>query len=448
MTDALNTLEWLLRKTREYGADAADALFFDTVSISNSERLGKPEGIERSENSAVGLRCFIGQKQAMVSTTDMRKDTLNELAERVVSMARASQPDPYCALAPAELLAKDTPELDLCDKSEPSNEWLSEQCKIAEDAALSQKGITNSEGADASYSRSQVSLAIDAGHGMHFARSYATSHSSVSVSVLAGEGTAMERDYDFSSARYRSDLKDARSIGLHAAERALKRLNPRKAATCKVPVVFDPRVSRSLVSVLAGSISGSAIARGASFLKGAMGEQILAPNVQIIDDPHIVRGLGSRPFDGEGIQNGKKWLVEDGVLKSWLLDIRSARKLGLPPTGHAARGLGSPPSPASSNFYMANGSQSPAELIADIKDGFYVTETFGMGINTVTGDYSQGAAGFWIENGQIAYPVSEITIAGHLREMFASITPANDLQFQYATNAPTLRVAAMTIAGV
>lgn len=448
MNDALDTICWLLEKARACGADAADAVMFETVDVSTSRRLGKPEGQERSENKALGLRAFIGQQQAIVSGTDIHKDALTELAERAVSMARATPADPDSTLAPASLYSQTIPDLDLCDEVEPSTAWLTEQCKLAEEAALSVKGITNSEGADAQYSRSRISLAIAGGPQIGFAQSYASSHFSVSVSVLAGEGTGMERDYDFTSARHRSDLKDAAGIGLSASERALKRLNPRKVPTCQVPVIFDPRLSRGILGILAGGISGASIARGSSFLKDSLQKKIFPSSIRIVDDPHILRGMGSKPFDAEGVRNSKRALIEDGVLTTWLLDMRSANKLGMISTGHATRGIASPPGPSATNLYMENGSVTPEALVKEIKSGFYVTETFGMGINIVTGDYSQGASGFWIENGVISYPVSEITIAGRLSDMFAHLTPANDLTFRYATNAPTIRIESMTVAGV
>jgi PmbA protein len=447
MTKNLDTLSMLLDKVRACGADAADAVMFETVNVSTSYRLRKPEALERSESKGLGLRAFVGQKQAIVSTTDTHPDTLAELAERVVAMAKAAPPDADSTLAPVSLRAKTFPELQLLDDNEPSGEWLAEQCRDAEEAALATKGITNSEGADAGYGQSSIALAIADGTGSRFAHSYRTSHFSLSVSVVAGEGTGMERDYDYTSTRHRKDLRSAQSIGIEAARLALRRLNPRKVPTCKVPVVFDPRISRGILGVLAGAISGSAIARGSSFLKNAMNTNIFPEHVTIIDDPHIISGLGSRPFDAEGVANRKHTIVEKGELKTWLLDMRTANKLKLTTTGHASRGTSSPPSPSSSNLYMEKGRLTPKELIGDIKNGLYVTDTFGMGINTVTGDYSQGAAGLWIENGELAYPVSEITIAGHLKDMFASVTPASDLEFRYATNAPTLRVDGMTIAG-
>jgi PmbA protein len=448
MQSSLDIVSRLLEQTRALGASGGDAVLFETIDLNVSQRMGKPEGLERSENKAVGLRAFVGAQQACVSSTDLSKDALQELAARAVAMAKAAPADADSTLAPASLHPATIPALDLFDENEPDASWLRQQCKIAEDAALSVEGVTNSEGADAGYSQSRISLAIHDGTRIGFARFYQNSHFSLSVSVLAGADTAMERDYDYSSAHHRSDLTPAHRIGISAGERAVGRLNARKVATCNAPIVFDPRVSKQLLGIFAGSISGSAITRGSSFLKDDMGKAIFAPHVTLIDDPHIRRGLGSKPFDGEGVANKKLALVEGGVLKSWLLDMRSANRLKLPPTGHASRGVGAPPSPSTSNLYMQPGIVSPTELMADIKSGFYVTETFGMGVNTTTGDYSQGASGFWIEGGEIAYPVSEITIAGRLRDMFAGLTPANDLEFRYATNAPTVRVDAMTIAGL
>ncbi len=449
MNDNKNILSQLLETAKICGVHAADAVLFETTNISISQRMGNPEGIERSENSAIGLRVFVKQKngeigQANVSATDMGSASLLELAERAVAMAKLAPADSDAVLASAELFPKTILDLDMLDADEPTPAWLLEQCAIAEDTARSITGITNSEGADSSYSRSRIYLATSNG----FLNSYDNSYFSTSVSVLAGEGTTMERDYDFTSARHRSDLKSPKEIGLSAANRAIKRLNPRKVASCQVPVVFDPRVSKSLLSVLTSSISGSSIARGASFLKDSLNSQIFTKNIRIIDDPHIPRGFSSKPFDMEAVANKKMSLVEDGVLQAWLLDIRTANKLKMQTTGHASRGLASPPSPSSTNVYMENGILSPQELMADIKSGLYLTETFGMGINTITGDYSQGAAGFWIENGVVAYPVSEITIAGNLKNMFMGITPANDLTFRYSTNAPTIRVENMTVAGV
>ncbi|MCF8470924.1 MAG: TldD/PmbA family protein, partial [Parvibaculum sp.] len=295
----------------------------------------------------------------------------------------------------------------------------------------------------ASWGRSGVALATSAG----FAGSYAGTAWSFSCSVLAGDGTTMERDYDFSSARHGSDLASATHIGRMAGEKAVRRLHPRKVKSQSVPIVFDPRVSGGVIGHFANAISGAAIARGTSFLKSELEKPVFASGISIIDDPHMIRGLRSKPFDGEGVKNSRLQLIEDGRLTTWLLDTASARQLGLTTTGRAARGTGGPPSPSTTNLYMEAGCLSVRDLLAGIKQGLYITEMIGMGINGVTGDYSRGASGFWIENGEIAYPVSEITVAGNLKDMFLNLTPADDLEFRYGTNAPTLRIEGMTVAG-
>jgi PmbA protein len=303
--------------------------------------------------------------------------------------------------------------------------------------------VTNSEGGGAGFGRNEVALATTEG----FFGRYATTSHSMGVAVLAGEGAAMERDYDSHSVRHASDLESPETVGRRAGERTVARLNPRKAGSSAVSVLFDPRVASGLLGHFIGAISGSAIARGVSFLKNRLGEPVFGPGITIIDDPHRIRGLRSKPFDGEGVANKRTALVDQGMLRSWILDCASARQLGLTSTGHAARGTGGPPAPSPTNLYMEPGARTPAELMADIKDGFYVTELMGMGVNPVTGDYSRGAAGFWIENGQIAYPVSGVTIAGNLTEMFRNLTPASDLEFRYGTNAPTVRIEGLTLAG-
>lgn len=441
--NALATLEQLLTRARTAGADAADALFVESISSSVSYRLGKLEDVERAESFDLGLRVFVGQKVAFVSSTDFSPEALAQLPARAVAMARLAPEDKYACLAPRERLAREIPSLDLEDSSEPSADALVDLARIVEGAAMSVPGVTNSEGGGASFSRSAVALATSEG----FFGGYAGTSHSISAVVLAGEGTAMERDYDHASARHRNDLKSAATVGKSAGERTVRRLNPRKVKSQAVPIVYDPRVSRGLVGHFAGAISGASIARGVSFLKDMMGKEVFSAAVTIIDDPHRIRGLGSKPFDAEGVANRRRELVEKGILKSWLLDCASAKQLGLETTGHASRGTGGPPSPSSTNLYMAAGNLSPEALIADIKQGFYVTELIGMGVNGVTGDYSRGAAGFWIENGEIAYAVSEITIAGNLKDMFRNLAAANDLEFRYGTNAPTLRVEGMTVAG-
>ena len=438
-----NLLASLIAAAKRAGADAADALFVENVSASVSYRLGKLEDVERSESADLGLRVFLGNRVAFVSSTDFSRDALHGLPERAVAMARLAPEDKYAGLAPADRLAKSIPALDLEDQDEPPPELLVERARTAEAAGMAVKGVTNSEGGGASFSRAGVALATTSG----FYGRYAGTNHNTGVSVLAGEGTMMERDYDQASARHAGDLRSAEDIGRTAGERAVTRLSPRKVKSQAVPVVYDPRESAGLLGHFAGAISGAAIARGVSFLKDRLGEAVFAPGISIIDDPHRLRGLRSKPFDGEGVANKRRAIVEVGKLTTWLLDCASARQLGLETTGHAARGTGGPPHPQSTNLYMEPGPLSPEALIADIEQGFYVTELLGMGVNGVTGDYSRGAAGFWIEKGKIAFPVSEVTIAGNLKKMFLHLTPANDLVFRYGTNAPTLRIEGMTIAG-
>ncbi|HEX2758896.1 MAG TPA: TldD/PmbA family protein [Rhizomicrobium sp.] len=441
--DPEKILAALLDGAKRAGADAADALYVEGVSSSVSYRLGKLEDVERAESYDLGLRVFVGQKVAFVSSTDFAADALDALPSRAVTMARLAPEDRYAGLAPTDRLAKSVPQLDLEDAAEPSADTLIERARSAEGAALAVKGVTNSEGGGASFSRSAIALATSTGF---YGRYAGTSHG-IGVAVLAGEGTGMERDYDHASARHAGDLRSAEEIGRTAGEKAVKRLNPRSMKSQTVPVVFHPDEAAGLLGHFAGAISGVAIARGVSFLKDKMGQAIFAPGINIIDDPHRRRGLRSKPFDGEGVANQRRALIEDGVLTTWLLDCASARQLGLQTTGHAARGTGGPPSPSSTNLYLEAGKLSAKDLIADIKQGFYVTELMGMGVNGVTGDYSRGAAGFWIENGEIAFPVSEVTIAGNLKDMFASLTPASDLEFRHGTNAPTVRIEGMTLAG-
>ena len=436
-------LDGLLRSARAAGADAADCLFVQSLASSVSYRLGKLEDVERAESWDVGLRVFVGSQVAFVSSTDLSPHALAELPQRAVAMARLAPEDKFACLAPREWLAKDFPALDTEDPHEPSTDVLTERARSVEGTAIAVPGVTNSEGGGASFSRSAVTLATSEGFFGHHA---ATSHS-IGVAVLAGEGTGMERDYDSAAARHASDLESAAAVGKRAGERAVERLNPRTPKSQSVPVVYDPRVSASLVGHFAGAISGASIARGVSFLKDRIGEAVFAPSISIIDDPHRLRGLRSKPFDGEGVKNKRMALIENGVLKTWLLDCASGKQLGLASTGHAARGTGGPPSPSATNLYMEPGPVSPDALIADIAQGLYVTELIGMGVNGVTGDYSRGAAGFWIENGKRAWPVSGVTVAGNLKDMYLRLAPANDLEFRHGTNAPTLRVEGMTVAG-
>ncbi len=441
--NAIDLLHDLIGRAKRAGADASDAVLFEGVSLSHGRRLGKTEKLERSEGHDLGLRVFIGRQQAIVSSSDRSSKALDELVERAVAMAKAVPEDPYCGLAEPGEIARQWPALDTFDAQEPSAEILIERARAAEEAALAVKGVTNSEGAEAGWGRSEVALVASNG----FAGAYRGSSHGVSASVIGGRGAGMERDYDYSSTVYAADLRDPSEIGRSAGERAVKRLGARKMPTARVPVVFDPRVARGFISHLLGAISGPSIARGTSFLKDRLGQRIFPEAITIIDDPHRRRGLRSKPFDGEGIANHRRAIVDKGVLTTWLLDLRSARQLGLHTTGHAARGTASPPSPAATNVWIEPGALSPQALIADIESGFYVTEMMGFGVNGVTGDYSRGAAGFWIDKGEIVFPVSEMTVAGNLKEIFARLVAADDLEFKAGSDAPTLRVDDLTVAG-
>lgn len=443
IADDLEIANRLIAMARKSGADAADVVILRGQSVSAELRLGQPEKMERSEGIDLGLRVFIGQRQASVSSSDLGTDALSAVVERCTAMARAVPEDEYCGIAAPSEIAASWPELDMYDATEPAAEALLDLARATEEAALAVPGVNNSGGAEGSWGRSTVVLCASNG----FAGGYATSRFGVGVSVMAGEGTGMERDYEFSSAIYRSDLDDAGGVGRAAGERAVRKLGPRKVKTMKVPVVFDPRVSNGILGHLSGAISGAAIARGTSFLKDRLGQPVMPKGFTVVDDPHRQRGLRSKPFDGEGLANRRRNLVEDGVLQGWVLDLRSGRQLGLTSSGNASRGTSGPPGPATTNLYLEPGSITPAALLAEIGTGLYVTELMGFGVNGVTGDYSRGASGFWIEGGTLAYPVSELTIAGNLKEMLMALTAADDLVFKYGMNAPTLRINEMTVAG-
>jgi PmbA protein len=438
-----NLLADLIDWAKAAGADAADALYVNGESISVAQRMGKREKLESSEGRDLGLRVFVGQRQAFVSSTDFAPASLRTLASRAVDMARAVPEDPVCGIAPEELLATGWPDLDLDDRHRPSARALLAMAAEAEDAARAVRGVTNSEGADASWGRTSVMLAASNG----FSGGYRRSGYSLSCAVLGGEGTAMERDYEWSSAVHLEDLMPAARVGRNAGKFAVRRLNPRKARSARVPVIYDRRVSGGLIGHLAGAINGRAVARGTSFLKDRMGDKIFADGIRILDNPLRKRGLGSRPFDAEGLPTKRYAVIDDGRLTTWLLDLAAARQLKLKPTGHAARGTSGPPSPTTSNFYLEKGKLSFDQLIGDIRSGLYITDLIGFGVNGVTGDYSRGASGFWIENGKLAWPVSGITVAGNLKDMFLNMTPANDLQFKSSTNAPTVRIEGLTVAG-
>jgi PmbA protein len=431
---------------KQKGADAVDAMLVEGTAITATCRMGELEMLERSEGGDIGLRVFIGKQQAIVSSSDKSKQSIENIVDTAISMAKNLPEDPHCGLASPDEITHDFKELDMCDDYEPTEKELIDIAMKAEETALSVQGITNSDGADADWGRTDVSIVASNG----YSRSYSRSGSSFSVSVLAKDETngCMERDYDYTTAVYWDDLRTAESVGDVAAQRTLKRLGAKKIPSMSnVPIVLAPRVARGFLGHFVGAINGAAIARGTSFLKDSLGKEIFSSNINIIENPHMMRGLASKPCDAEGIANAKRNLIDNGTLTTWLLDLRSARQLGMQSTGHAARGVSSSPSPSSTNVHIENGEISPEEMVAGISKGLYVTELFGQGVNSITGDYSRGAVGFLIENGEVTYPVSEITVAGNLKDMFKNMSAANDLEFISSKNSPTLMIENMTIAG-
>jgi len=434
----------LIEAARKAGADAADVLYIGDASTEVQVRLGELEDVARSEGEEIGLRFFAGRRSASVSSSDLSADALAALVERAAAMAREAPEDPNAGLAPEDrLLRGEAPDLEADDGADPSPVALKERALAIEEAARAVPGITNSEGAGVSAGRTVIALATS--HG--FARGYTASGYSGSASVIAGTGGNMQRDHASHSVRNYADLDGPRAIGRLAGERAVKRLNPGKLASGAMPIVFDPRVGGSLVGHLLSAMTGPAIARKTSFLLGREEDALFADGIVIVDDPHRLRGLRSKPFDGEGVATRPRRLVEGGRLTGWLLNSASARQLGLETTGHATRGSGGAPGAGATNVHMEPGGLSPSALIGDIRRGLYVTEMIGQGLNLVTGDYSRGASGFIIENGAIAAPVAEITIAGNILDMFRTLIPADDLEHRRSVNVPTLRVEGMMVAG-
>lgn len=433
--------EALLDLALKAGADEADAVVIRGRSRSVSVRLGKVEGTEASESDDFSLRVFVGRRVASVSANP--GFDLKVLAERAVAMAKASPEDPYASLADASRLAQSYPDLELHDATEVSTEALTAAALEAEEAALAVSGVTNSSGAGAS--AGMGGLVLVTSHG--FSGSYMGTRFGRSVSAIAGEGTRMERDYDFDSRLYFADLKSSAGIGRTAGERAVARLNPRQVPTQKnVTVVFDPRIARGFAGHIAGAINGASVARKTTFLRDLMGKPIMKAGICVTDDPLIVRGSSSRPFDGEGVTGQKLSMIEDGVLQHWFLSTSTGRELGLETNGRGVRG-GPAVSPASTNFALEPGDISREDLIRDVGTGFYVTELIGQGVNMLTGEYSRGASGFWIENGELTFPVSEVTIASNLKQMFMAITLADDIDRKFGVAAPTLAIEGMTLAG-
>jgi PmbA protein len=441
--ELLNIAADVMERALKLGATAADAMAVERRDTEVSIRQGVVEELVQAEAKEIGLRVFAGNSSAMIAGSVLTSEALQRLAERCVAMAKLAPPDPHSGLASPEQLAKGDIDLDLVSADYASADKLKAMATEAENAALAVPGVSRSNGAGASASDATIALVASNG----FSRSYRRTGFGMSASVIAGEGTGMERDYDGTSANHFSDLETPEKIGRTAGERATRRVNPHKLSSRSVPVIYDRRVASSLLGHLSGAINGGSIARGVSFLKEDLGKAIFKPGINIIDDPLRPRGPSSRSFDGEGLPVQRRALIDKGVLTGWVLDLRSARQLGLPPTGNGARGLASPPSASTSNLHLEAGTDSPKDMIKGIGTGLLITEFIGSSINSATGDYSRGASGYWFENGEILYPVSEITVAGNLRDMFLSLTPASDLLFRGSTNAPSCLIEGMTIAG-
>lgn len=435
--------ERLLVRAKHYGADTADAVTTHGRSLSVAVRGGELEDVDNSEGRDIGLRVMVGQRQACVSSSDLSADSLDQLAERAVAMAKLAPEDPYCGLAPAALLCTSPPDLDLFDGQVMTPADLKGRAHVVEETATSVKGVMQAEGANANWATSAIFFMTSDG----FARGWRSSRHGLSVSAIAEANGQMERDYDYDGSRWLEDLREPSDIGQQAGTRAVARLGAQQMKSGALPVLFDRRVSGALVSGLLGAINGRSIARGVSFLKDKMGKTILGDGLNIIDDPLMRRGHGSRPWDGEGVDVAKRHLVQDGVLQTWLLNTATAKQLDLTPTGHASRGIGAPPNISATNTYLENGSHSLEALIAKMGHGLYITEMFGPSLNSNTGDYSVGVAGFAIENGARSHAVSEVTIAGNLLDVWKTLTPANDLTFDGATVAPSLLTEGLTLAG-
>jgi len=430
-----SSLNLLLDTTKKLGAECTTVMANENTSVNVAARLGKLENIERNESSNIGLEIIDKKRKVSLSSTNLNQEALEELAKNAMNMVKSIPIDEYCGLADKNMLYDGNLDLNLVDNYIPENDDLLNNSIEAEDSALNIKGITNTEGASSTYSKNKFYLATSDG----FFNTNDKTNYSTGLSVIAGKGTKMERDYEYQSKVHFSDLDTPKKIGEKAAERAISRLNPKKVKSNSVPVIFDPRVSGSLLSLFIGGISGQAITRGTSFLKDKMNKDIFKNTINIIDDPHIKRGARSLTFDGEGVATKKLNLVENGKLKSWLLNSQYARQLNLKSTGHYS---------GVSNLYMSPGKKTNLELIKSIDQGFYITEMLGMSFSQVTGDYSRGASGYWIEKGERAYPVSEVTIAGNILDMYNMLTPASDLKMITGIDAPTLMIDKMIVAGL
>jgi PmbA protein len=445
-TDLATLAEAMLEAAKAAGADAADALAVDGTSLSVDVLNGRLEQAERAEGVEIGLRVMVGQRQACVSASDIRSETMREMAERAVGMARLAPEDPTVGLAEPGALSplRDASGLDLSDPAEdPAPQALEEAALRAEAAALAVSGISQVQSASAGFSRRRIHLAATNG----FSGGYARSSHGLSCVAITGEGLGMERDYFGDSRTHAADLIDAEEVGRIAAERTVERAGAHKPPTGAFPVVYHERIAASLIGHLLSATNGSAIARGASWARDLLGTGVLPKGLTLTEEPLRPRVGGSRPFDAEGLATYRRDIVADGVLTGWTLDLGTARKLGLSSTANAARGTGGPPSPSVSNVTLTQGDRTLEELLAEIGTGLLITSMIGSSISATTGDYSRGASGFWVENGAISYPVNECTVAGNLREMLATITPANDARTHLSRVVPSLRVEGLTIAG-
>lgn len=436
----------LIAAAKAAGADSADAVAVAGTSVSIDVRNSVLEQAERSEGTDIGLRVFVGHRSANVSASDTSDRTVEEMAARAVAMANEAPEDPHAGIADAHQLATDidATRLDLVDAGdEPDPKWLEEQARSAETAALAVNGVAQVQSTSATYGRRQVHLAASNG----FSGGYESTGHSLSSVAISGEGTGMERDYDYDSRIHLSDMRDAAEIGRIAGERAVARHGARKPKTGTYPVLFDERIASSLIGHLLSASNGAMIARGSSWLLGKDGSQVLPKGMDLIETPHRARVAGSRLFDGEGLPTAERKIIDDGVLTGWTMDLATARKLGLQSTGSASRGTSGPPSPSVSHLTLTQGTQSPADIIKDMGTGLLITSMIGSTINPNTGDYSRGASGFWIENGEVSYPVNECTVAGNLHDMLARIIPANDARAHISRVMPSLMIDGMTLAG-
>jgi PmbA protein len=440
-----NLLHEVVQAALKAGADAAEAVGAERRALSIGVRLGELEEVEREESRDLGVRVFVGRRQASVSGSDISPDGRAKLIERAVAMAKLAPEDPYAGLADPALLARGQhADLDLFDPTEPPAEELEARARAAEDAARAVERVSNTDGASASWSGSQWTMVTSGGFsGVHRASGF-----SLGATAIAGDENGMEIGYDGRSTRWQADLPEPQAIGTEAGRRAVQRLGARKIASTTAPVIFENRLAASLLGPMVGAISGPSIARGTSFLKDKLGQQLFGAGVTVTDDPHKKRGLGSSPFDDEGVANQARKLIDAGVLTTWLLNTASARQLGLTSTGHASRGLAGPPGVSTSNLTLLPGEKSQAELLKDAGKGLLVTSMFGPSLNGNTGDWSVGCAGFWFENGELAYPVTEITVAGNLVDIYGRLVPGSDLEFRGSTNAPSLLVDSLAIAGL